>query len=66
MTRRPPVPAAPAGGHRRAGPDGRTHRPPTRPRTVPTPRESAHPEVRRRYPALAQAVLAGASGQLRN
>ncbi|WP_155057802.1 FAD binding domain-containing protein [Streptomyces blattellae] len=25
-----------------------------------------HPEVRRRYPALAQAVLAGASGQLRN
>lgn len=27
---------------------------------------AAHPEVRRRYPALAQAVLAGASGQLRN
>ena len=26
----------------------------------------ADPEVRRRYPALAQAVLAGASGQLRN
>ncbi|MFF9768437.1 FAD binding domain-containing protein [Streptomyces sp. NPDC014636] len=26
----------------------------------------AHPEVRRRYPVLAQAVLAGASGQLRN
>ncbi|GAB2686475.1 xanthine dehydrogenase family protein subunit M [Saccharopolyspora gloriosae] len=25
-----------------------------------------HPEVRRRFPALAQAVLAGASGQLRN
>ncbi|MFF8916452.1 FAD binding domain-containing protein [Streptomyces sp. NPDC015032] len=27
---------------------------------------AAHPEVRRRYPALAQAVLSGASGQLRN
>ncbi|KUN41071.1 molybdopterin dehydrogenase [Streptomyces longwoodensis] len=27
---------------------------------------AAHPEVRRRYPVLAQAVLAGASGQLRN
>ncbi|MFC7936570.1 FAD binding domain-containing protein [Streptomyces sp. NPDC057387] len=27
---------------------------------------AAHPEVRRRYSALAQAVLAGASGQLRN
>ncbi|WP_432030795.1 FAD binding domain-containing protein [Streptomyces sp. 1222.5] len=27
---------------------------------------AAHPEVRRRYPALAQAVLAGASGQLCN
>jgi xanthine dehydrogenase YagS FAD-binding subunit len=27
---------------------------------------AAHPEVRRRYPALAQAVLVGASGQLRN
>ncbi|MFJ5677668.1 FAD binding domain-containing protein [Streptomyces sp. NPDC093097] len=27
---------------------------------------AVHPEVRRRYPALAQAVLAGASGQLRN
>nr|WP_240979655.1 xanthine dehydrogenase family protein subunit M [Streptomyces sp. HNM0574] len=27
---------------------------------------AAHPEVRRDYPALAQAVLAGASGQLRN
>ncbi|MGW7253662.1 FAD binding domain-containing protein [Streptomyces sp. NPDC054834] len=27
---------------------------------------ASHPEVRRRYPALAQAVLAGASGQLRN
>ncbi|MEV3914338.1 FAD binding domain-containing protein [Streptomyces canus] len=27
---------------------------------------AAHPEVRRCYPALAQAVLAGASGQLRN
>lgn len=27
---------------------------------------AAHPEVRRRYPALVQAVLAGASGQLRN
>ncbi|MGW0333429.1 FAD binding domain-containing protein [Streptomyces sp. NPDC003011] len=27
---------------------------------------AAHPLVRRRYPALAQAVLAGASGQLRN
>ncbi|MBO1332258.1 xanthine dehydrogenase family protein subunit M [Streptomyces sp. VRA16 Mangrove soil] len=27
---------------------------------------AAHPEVRLRYPALSQAVLAGASGQLRN
>ncbi|MEY6564856.1 xanthine dehydrogenase family protein subunit M, partial [Streptomyces sp. PGLac3x] len=27
---------------------------------------AAHPEIRRRHPALAQAVLAGASGQLRN
>jgi xanthine dehydrogenase YagS FAD-binding subunit len=27
---------------------------------------AAHPEVRRRFPALTQAVLAGASGQLRN
>jgi xanthine dehydrogenase YagS FAD-binding subunit len=27
---------------------------------------AAHPEVRTRYPALAEAVLAGASGQLRN
>ncbi|WP_433368906.1 FAD binding domain-containing protein [Streptosporangium sp. CA-115845] len=27
---------------------------------------AAHPGVRRRYPALSQAVLAGASGQLRN
>jgi xanthine dehydrogenase YagS FAD-binding subunit len=27
---------------------------------------AAHPDVRRRYPALSQAVLAGASGQLRN
>ncbi|MFS8199751.1 FAD binding domain-containing protein [Streptomyces sp. CWNU-52B] len=27
---------------------------------------AAHPEVRRAYPALTQAVLAGASGQLRN
>ncbi|SFY33015.1 FAD binding domain-containing protein [Streptomyces atratus] len=27
---------------------------------------AAHPEVRRHHPALAQAVLAGASGQLRN
>jgi xanthine dehydrogenase YagS FAD-binding subunit len=27
---------------------------------------AAHPGIRRRYPALAQAVLAGASGQLRN
>ncbi|MET8723163.1 FAD binding domain-containing protein [Streptomyces misionensis] len=27
---------------------------------------AAHPEVRRRYPALAHALLAGASGQLRN
>ncbi|NJP71199.1 xanthine dehydrogenase family protein subunit M [Streptomyces sp. C1-2] len=27
---------------------------------------AAHPEVRRRYPLLTQAVLAGASGQLRN
>ncbi|MFE3518013.1 FAD binding domain-containing protein [Streptomyces sp. NPDC059166] len=27
---------------------------------------AAHPDVRRRYPALSQALLAGASGQLRN
>ncbi|MEV0443136.1 xanthine dehydrogenase family protein subunit M [Streptomyces spectabilis] len=27
---------------------------------------AAHPQVRRQYPALSQAVLAGASGQLRN
>ena len=27
---------------------------------------AVHPEIRRRYPALSQAVLAGASGQLRN
>ncbi|MFE0696845.1 FAD binding domain-containing protein [Streptomyces sp. NPDC059173] len=27
---------------------------------------AVHPEVRRRYPALSQALLAGASGQLRN
>jgi xanthine dehydrogenase YagS FAD-binding subunit len=27
---------------------------------------AAHPEVRRHYPALTQAILAGASGQLRN
>ncbi len=27
---------------------------------------AAHPEVRRRYPALSEAILAGASGQLRN
>ncbi|HWO63942.1 MAG TPA: xanthine dehydrogenase family protein subunit M [Umezawaea sp.] len=27
---------------------------------------AAHPEVRRRFPALSEAVLAGASGQLRN
>ncbi|GGP85927.1 FAD binding domain-containing protein [Saccharothrix coeruleofusca] len=27
---------------------------------------AAHPEVRRRFPALSQALLAGASGQLRN
>ncbi|GHA35542.1 oxidoreductase [Streptomyces spiroverticillatus] len=34
--------------------------------TVTNSDVAAHPEVRRRYPALAQAVLAGASGQLRN
>jgi xanthine dehydrogenase YagS FAD-binding subunit len=34
--------------------------------TVTNSNLAAHPEVRRRYPALAQAVLAGASGQLRN
>ncbi|MFE2102979.1 MULTISPECIES: xanthine dehydrogenase family protein subunit M [unclassified Streptomyces] len=34
--------------------------------TVTNGELAAHPEVRRRYPALAQAVLAGASGQLRN
>ena len=27
---------------------------------------AAHPEIRRRYPAVTQAILAGASGQLRN
>ncbi|WP_055489518.1 xanthine dehydrogenase family protein subunit M [Streptomyces sp. TP-A0356] len=34
--------------------------------TVTNSELAAHPEVRRRYPALTQAVLAGASGQLRN
>lgn len=34
--------------------------------TVTNSELAAHPEVRRDYPALAQAVLAGASGQLRN
>ncbi|GAA5009174.1 FAD binding domain-containing protein [Streptomyces siamensis] len=34
--------------------------------TVTNSELAAHPEVRRHYPALAQAVLAGASGQLRN
>ncbi|MET7453108.1 xanthine dehydrogenase family protein subunit M [Streptomyces sp. NPDC005574] len=34
--------------------------------TVTNSALAAHPDVRRRYPALAQAVLAGASGQLRN
>ncbi|MGW2650449.1 FAD binding domain-containing protein [Streptomyces sp. NPDC001393] len=34
--------------------------------TVTNGELAADPEVRRRYPALAQAVLAGASGQLRN
>ncbi|MCZ1005965.1 FAD binding domain-containing protein [Streptomyces lydicus] len=34
--------------------------------TVTNSALAAHPEVRRRYPALAQAVLSGASGQLRN
>ncbi|MFE7113800.1 FAD binding domain-containing protein [Streptomyces sp. NPDC057654] len=34
--------------------------------TVTNSELAADPEVRRRYPALAQAVLAGASGQLRN
>ncbi|MBO8200659.1 xanthine dehydrogenase family protein subunit M [Streptomyces smyrnaeus] len=34
--------------------------------TVTNSELAAHPQVRRRYPALAQAVLAGASGQLRN
>ncbi|KPI08368.1 Xanthine dehydrogenase [Actinobacteria bacterium OK074] len=34
--------------------------------TVTNSELAAHPEVRLRYPALAQAVLAGASGQLRN
>ena len=34
--------------------------------TVTNSDVAADPEVRRRYPALAQAVLAGASGQLRN
>ncbi|WP_030988219.1 FAD binding domain-containing protein [Streptomyces sp. NRRL S-1813] len=34
--------------------------------TVTNSELAAHPEVRRDYPALAQAVLSGASGQLRN
>ncbi|WUT00805.1 xanthine dehydrogenase family protein subunit M [Streptomyces sp. NBC_00708] len=34
--------------------------------TVSNSDVAAHPEVRRHYPALAQALLAGASGQLRN
>lgn len=34
--------------------------------TVTNSELAAHPDVRRHYPALAQAVLAGASGQLRN
>ncbi|MFC9233818.1 FAD binding domain-containing protein [Streptomyces decoyicus] len=34
--------------------------------TVTNSELAAHPEVRLRYPALAQAVLSGASGQLRN
>ncbi|MFI6035862.1 FAD binding domain-containing protein [Streptomyces sp. NPDC051315] len=34
--------------------------------TVTNSELAAHPEVRRRYPVLTQAVLAGASGQLRN
>ncbi|MEU6477000.1 xanthine dehydrogenase family protein subunit M [Streptomyces sp. NPDC047017] len=34
--------------------------------TVTNSELAAHPEIRRRYPALTQAVLAGASGQLRN
>ncbi|GFE12667.1 oxidoreductase [Streptomyces glebosus] len=34
--------------------------------TVTNSELAADPEVRRRYPALAEAVLAGASGQLRN
>jgi len=34
--------------------------------TVTNSDVAAHPEVRRRYPALTEAVLAGASGQLRN
>ncbi|WP_371673105.1 xanthine dehydrogenase family protein subunit M [Streptomyces sp. NBC_00289] len=34
--------------------------------TVSNSALAAHPDVRRRYPALSQAVLAGASGQLRN
>ncbi|MET9254122.1 xanthine dehydrogenase family protein subunit M [Streptomyces sp. NPDC003717] len=34
--------------------------------TVTNSELAAHPDVRRRYPALTQAVLAGASGQLRN
>lgn len=33
---------------------------------VPNSDLAAHPEVRERYPVLAQALLAGASGQLRN
>jgi xanthine dehydrogenase YagS FAD-binding subunit len=33
---------------------------------VPNSELAAHPMVRRRYPALAQALLSGASGQLRN
>ncbi len=34
--------------------------------TVTNSELAAHPEVRRRYPAVAQAALSGASGQLRN
>ncbi|WP_326616824.1 xanthine dehydrogenase family protein subunit M [Streptomyces decoyicus] len=34
--------------------------------TVTNSELAAHPEVRRHYPALAQALLSGASGQLRN
>jgi len=34
--------------------------------TTPNSDAAAHPDVRRRYPMLSQAILAGASGQLRN